>query len=48
MLEKEILTTKEDLDNVKTGLMRYIYVVGLIQFLGITASISAIIDFSIK
>lgn len=45
---KEILATKEDLYNVKTGLLRSIYVVGLIQFLAITGSVLAIVNFIIK
>ncbi len=45
---KEILATKEDLYHVKTGLLRSIYVVGLIQFLAITGSVLAIINFAVK
>lgn len=45
---KEIFATKEDLGNVKSELMKSIYVVGLIQFLAITGSILAIINFTIK
>jgi hypothetical protein len=45
---KEIFATKEDLGNVKSELMKSIYVVGLIQFLAITGSILAIINFAIK
>jgi len=45
---KEILATKEDLYHVKMGLMRSIYVVGLIQFLAITGSVLAIINFIVR
>ena len=45
---KEVFATKEDLSNVKSELMKSIYIVGLIQFLAITGSILAIITFTIR
>ncbi len=45
---KEIFATKEDLGSVKSDLMKSIYVVGLIQFLAITGSILALVNFAIK
>ncbi len=45
---KEIFATKDDLGNVKSDLTKSIYVVGLIQFLAITGSVLAIINFIIK
>ncbi|MGV3685276.1 MAG: hypothetical protein ACO1NS_06580 [Daejeonella sp.] len=45
---KEIFATKDDVGNVKSDLTKSIYVVGLIQFLAITGSVLAIINFIIK
>ena len=53
--KKEILATKEDIANtkeyilqVKSELSKSIYLVGLIQFLAIVASVIGIINFMIK
>lgn len=45
---REILTTKEDLANVRADLMRSIYIVGLVQFLAIVGSVLTIFNFMLK
>ncbi|MEY5047600.1 MAG: hypothetical protein RLZZ175_959 [Bacteroidota bacterium] len=46
--EKEILATKHDILEMKTEIMKTIYVVGLVQFLAIIGSVIAIMSFIMK
>lgn len=45
---REVFATKVDLSDVKSELMRSIYIVGLIQFLAITGAVIGIVNFLIK
>jgi hypothetical protein len=47
-VKDEMNHLREDMLNIKADLSKSIYVVGLIQFLAITGSILAIINFTIK
>ena len=46
--EKEVIATKSDLADVKSDLMKAIYIVGLIQFLAIVGSVQGILSFMLK
>ena len=46
--EKRFLASKTDLAEMETKIVKTIYIVGLIQFLAIVASVLAIVSFMLK
>lgn len=46
--KSKILATKQDLYEIKSDLLKSIYIIGLIQFLAIVGSVLAIVNFMLK